>query len=111
MPASSPPTVIRSRRWPPIAALLRCCGANFGGVDPHEVGRQMQAMILTYLDRLVAFDQSSTGKIAHVDYPTAVDRPEVAVAQASPRSDIEMSPASPTIQLAARQSAGQARHA
>ena len=62
-------------------------------VDLHEIGQQMQAMIHTYLQRLVAFDQSFGGRIAHVDYSTAVERPEAAVAQAFAALDIEITPA------------------
>lgn len=74
-----------------LAAMLR--RGTSEAVDLHEVGQQMKAMIHTYLERLVAFDQSFTGKIAHVDYTTAVARPEEAVAQAFAALDIEMTPA------------------
>ena len=74
-----------------LAAMLRRGTAQ--AVDLHEVGQQMQTMILIYLQRLVAFDQNFTGKIAHVDYATAVERPEAAVAQAFAALDIEMTPA------------------
>lgn len=74
-----------------LAAMLR--RGTSDAVDLHEVGQQMQVMILTYLQRLVEFDQSFDGRIAHVDYSTAVERPEAAVAQAFAALDIEMTPA------------------
>ena len=74
-----------------LAAMLRRGTAV--AVDLHEIGQQMQAMIRTYLQRLVAFDQSFGGRIAHVDYSTAVERPEEAVAQAFAALAIEMTPA------------------
>jgi hypothetical protein len=74
-----------------LAAMLR--RGTSDAVDLHELGQQMQAMILAYLQRLVDFDQSFGGRIAHVDYRTAVERPEAAVAQAFAALDIEMTPA------------------
>ena len=50
----------------------------------------MKAMVLVYLQRLVDFDQRYGGRIAHVDYQTAVDQPQVAVAAAFERLGIEM---------------------
>jgi hypothetical protein len=71
-----------------LTALLRRSSA--GSVDLHEIGQQMKAMVLVYLQRLVDFDQRYGGRIAHVDYQTAVDQPQVAVAAAFERLGIEM---------------------
>jgi hypothetical protein len=73
-----------------LAALLR--RGTSDAVDPVEVGRQMQAMLLAYLDRLVTFDKAHSDRIAHVAYQTAVDHPELAVEQALGALGMEMSP-------------------
>ena len=74
-----------------LAAMLR--RGTSVAVELHEIGQQMQAMIFAYLQRLVEFDQSFGGRIAHVDYSTAVERPEAAVAQAFAALNIDMTPA------------------
>ncbi len=51
-------------------------------VDPHEVGQQMKDMLLVYLRRLIDFDDRHGERMAHVAYQTAVERPDVAMAQA-----------------------------
>lgn len=73
-----------------LATLLRRATAD--DVDPLEVGQQMRDMIRTYLERLVAFDERFAGRIAHVDYTTAVERPEAAVAGAFADLGVEMTP-------------------
>lgn len=61
--------------------------------DPAEVGRQMKDMLLTYARRLIAFDERHSDRIAHVSFQTAVDQPEVAMAQALGALGMDMSPA------------------
>lgn len=73
-----------------LSAMLRQSTSEY--VDLHEIGQQMQAMIRTYLERLVAFDQSHGERIAHVDYRMAVDQPERAMAGALETLGIAMSP-------------------
>jgi hypothetical protein len=73
-----------------LAALLR--RATSEHVDPHEIGRQMQDMILTYLERFVAFDERFEGRIAHVDYDLAVDEPQRAMADVFDTLGLEMTP-------------------
>lgn len=63
-----------------LATLLRRSSSR--EVDPHEVGRQMKDMLLVFLRRLVAFDETHGERMAHVAYRTAVDAPDVAMAQA-----------------------------
>ena len=61
-----------------LAAMLRQSTAE--SVDLAEIGQQMKGMLHVYLDRLVAFDAQHGERVAHVDYRTAVDEPERAVA-------------------------------
>jgi Sulfotransferase family len=71
-----------------LSAMLRRGTSH--SVDLHEIGQQMKAMIHAYLQRLVAFDKQYGERIAHVDYRTAVDQPDLAVAQALDRLGIPM---------------------
>ncbi len=71
-----------------LSAMLR--RSTSAQVDLHEIGRQMKQMILVYLRRLVEFDEAHGARIAHVDYATAVERPEEAVARAFGRLSIPM---------------------
>ena len=75
-----------------LTALLRRFTAE--QVDLHEIGRQMREMILTYLRRLVEFDDRSgaTGRIAHVDYRAVVDDPETVMTDVFGKLGIEMTP-------------------
>jgi hypothetical protein len=73
-----------------LTAMLRRSTSR--EVDLHEVGQQMKTMIHRYLERFVDFDKRHGDKIAHVDYATAVERPEVAVAQAFETLNIEITP-------------------
>ncbi len=72
-----------------LSALLRRFTAS--SVDLHELGSQMRDMIRVYLERLVRFDDRFGGRIAHVDYYTAVDQPERAMADAFGQLGLEMS--------------------
>jgi Sulfotransferase family len=73
-----------------LAALLRRFTAR--SVDLPELGQQMKDMIHTYLRRLVEFDERFEGRVAHVDYYTAVDEPEIAMADAFEALGLEMTP-------------------
>ena len=84
----------------PVQALASNCSLSnllrrftSKSVDQHELGQQMKDMIRIYLDRLVDFDQRFEGRIAHVDYYTAVDQPEKAMAGAFAALGIEMTSA------------------
>ena len=74
-----------------LTAMLR--RSTSADVDLHEIGQQMKAMIRRYLDSFVAFDERHGNRIAHVDYTTAVERPELAVAQAFETLGIPITPA------------------
>jgi Sulfotransferase family len=75
-----------------LAALLR--GFTSERVDLHEVGQQMKDMILTYLRRLVQFDEviSAPHRIVHVDYATVVDQPEAVMTRVFEQLHLEMTP-------------------
>jgi len=75
-----------------LSALLR--SFTHEHVDRHELGRQMQDMIRVYLERLVEFDErfDGEGRIAHVAYTRAVERPEVVMTEVFDTLGIEMSP-------------------
>src|SRR5207244_3203800 len=51
-------------------------------------------MILTYLRRLVEFDEQfgATGRIAHVDYATVVDDPETVMTDVFEQLGLELTP-------------------
>ena len=49
-------------------------------------------MLQIYLERLVAFDEAHGQRIAHVQYRVAVEQPELAVAQALKKLDMDMEP-------------------
>ena len=81
----------------PIQALASNCSlttmlrrSNSYDVDPHEIGQQMKEMLLGYLQRLVDFDARHGNRMAHVSYRTAVEQPDVAMAQALDVLGIEM---------------------
>jgi hypothetical protein len=75
-----------------LAALLRRFTAQH--VDLHEIGGQVQNMILTYLRRLVAFDQqfADRTRIAHVDYTTVVERPDKVMTDVFNQLHLELTP-------------------
>jgi hypothetical protein len=75
-----------------LTALLRRYTAE--QPDPHEIGRQMKDMILTYLRRLVAFDEQfgETGRVAHVDYASVVDDPEMVMTGVFEQLGLELTP-------------------
>jgi hypothetical protein len=73
-----------------LSALLRRFTAE--RVDLRELGREMKDMILTYLQRLVDFDEQfgGTGRIAHVDYTTVVEQPETVMTEVFEQLGLEM---------------------
>jgi hypothetical protein len=75
-----------------LSALLRRFTAE--QVDLYQIGRQMKDMILTYLRRLVVFDEQfgDTGRIAHVDYATVVEQPETVMTDVFEQLGLEMTP-------------------
>lgn len=73
-----------------LTTLLRRSSSN--EVDAPEVGRQMKEMLLVYLRRLMDFDARHGERMAHVAYRTAVERPEVAMAQALEVLGVETTP-------------------
>jgi hypothetical protein len=75
-----------------LSALLRRSTGEH--LDLHELGRQMRDMVLTYLQRLVAFDEQfgATGRIAHVDYATVVERPETVMTEVFEQLGLELTP-------------------
>lgn len=81
----------------PVQALASNCSlttmlrkSTSDNVDPLEIGRQMKEMLQVYLNRLMDFDSREGGRIAHVSYRTAVEQPDVAMAQALGVLGIEM---------------------
>ena len=73
-----------------LATMLRRSTSR--DVDPHEVGQQMREMLLVYLQRLMDFDARHGDRMAHVAYRTAVEQPDVAMAQALDVLGIGMTP-------------------
>jgi hypothetical protein len=75
-----------------LSTLLRRATAE--RVDPHEIGRQMKDMILTYLRRLVEFDERfpDRGRIAHVDYTAVVEQPERVMTEVFEQLGLELTP-------------------
>jgi hypothetical protein len=73
-----------------LTALLRRFTAT--DVDLHEIGQQMQDMILTYLRRLVDFDEqfADRSRIAHVDYAAVVDDPETVMTDVFDQLGLEL---------------------
>lgn len=81
----------------PVQALASNCSlttmlrkSSSENVDPHEIGQQMKDMLRVYLERLMDFDMRHGDRIAHVAYRTAVENPEVAMAQALDALGIKM---------------------
>lgn len=63
-------------------SLTRLLRPGFSGhVEPSDIGREMEEMILVYLRRLVDFDERHGDRVVHVDYRRVVDAPEVVMTE------------------------------
>lgn len=73
-----------------LSSLLR--GGLSDGADPGEIGTQMKGMILTYIRRLVDFDERHGDRVVHVDYRRVVDAPEVVMEEVFDALGMSMTP-------------------
>jgi len=64
--------------------------------DPHQIGRDMLALVRHHVDRLVAFDtkqaQPGSSRLVHVDYYRLVDAPETVMPEVFAAVDLEWTP-------------------